>query len=75
MHKLPPLKNLGSSVIINNIKASKDGNTYFTHVGAARKTLKFKTNQTYSHIDVLELLSKLDELWQDSSIKSPIYIS
>ena len=76
MFKLPPLDNKEhNSVNINNVKSNNDGNTYFTHISAARKTLEFKTHHTYSHTDVIELLSKLDHLWQECNNQINEYIS
>ena len=76
MFKLPPLENTSKGIDITLIKPSTDGNTYFTHVGSSRKTLKFKTNQTYSYNEVIELLGKLDILWEEKDDnKSPDYIS
>ena len=64
MFKLPPLENKSNNIDINLIKPATDGNTYFTHIGAGRKTLKFKTCQTYSYNEVIELLGNLDKLWE-----------
>ena len=38
-----------------------------------RKSLVFKTQNTYSFVDVVELLSKLDKLWEDTKISNNYY--
>ena len=77
MFKLPPLENKSNGVNINLIKPTSDGNTYFTHVGSGRKTMMFKTCQTYSYNEVIELLNNLDKLWEcaKDDNKSHNYIS
>ncbi len=69
--KLPPLKTNfnGSELNLNNL-LKKDNKTYYANEQGSRESLVFDTKITYSYADVIELLSKLDKLWEETKSTS-----
>jgi len=72
--RLPPLeqKFKGSELNLSNLVKSNDETTFMNEKGF-RKSLVFKTQNTYSFVDVVELLSKLDKLWEETKISNNYY--
>ena len=66
--KLPPLSDTKkTSINMNQFVKNYDNETCFINPTGERKSLVFKTQISYSYQEVLDLLSKLDGLWQDSA--------
>ena len=67
--RLPPLSDATAtttSINMNQIVKNSDNETCFIKPTGERKSLVFKTQMSYSYQEVLDLLSRLDELWQES---------
>ena len=67
--KLPPLSDATAtttSINMNQIVKNSDNETCFIKPTGERKSLVFKTQISYSYQEVLDLLSKLDNLWEES---------
>lgn len=65
--KLPPLSDATTtSIKMNKIIKTSENDTCFVKPSGERKSLVFKTQISYSYQEVLDLLSKLDNLWQES---------
>ena len=65
--KLPPLPEATTtSIKMNQIIKTSENDTCFIKPSGERKSLVFKTQISYSYQEVLDLLSKLDNLWQES---------
>ena len=65
--KLPPLDNKFKGSELNLSCLIKNNNdTIFINEKGFRKSLIFKTQNTYSFTDVVDMLSKLDKLWEDT---------
>ena len=65
--KLPPLSEATTtSIKMNQIIKTSENDTCFIKPSGERKSLVFKTQISYSYQEVLDLLSKLDNLWQES---------
>ena len=65
--RLPPLEQnfKGSELNLSNLVKNKDETTFMNEKGF-RKSIIFKTQNTYSYADLIELLSKLDKLWEET---------
>ena len=65
--KLPPLHEATTtSINMNQMVKTLDNDTCFIKPTGERKSLVFKTQISYSYQEVLDLLSKLDNLWQEN---------
>ena len=65
--KLPPLSEATTtSINMKQIAKTSDNDTCFIKPTGERKSLVFKTQIAYSYQEVLDLLSKLDGLWEES---------
>ena len=68
--KLPPLSEVKpTSINMNQVVKNSDNDTCFIKPTGERKSLIFKTQISYSYQEVLDLLSKLDNLWEESTSK------
>lgn len=73
--KLPPLnKNFEGSELDLTKLANNNNTTNFINNKGYRLSLSFDTKLTYSYAEVVELLEKLDRLWEDTT-KPPNFIS
>jgi hypothetical protein len=68
--KLPPISEAKStSINMNQIVKNSNNDTCFIKPTGERRSLIFNTQISYSYQEVLDLLSKLDNLWEESTSK------
>ena len=72
--KLPPLKKgfKGSDLDLNGLLKIKE-EVIFENKNCSRKSLIFQKKASYNHIEVIELLEKLDSLWEDNNNRNYDY--
>jgi hypothetical protein len=56
--------------MMNQIVKNTNNETCFLKPSGERKSLVFNTKLTYSYQEVLDLLSKLDKLWEEGILRS-----
>jgi hypothetical protein len=56
--------------MMNQIVKNTNNETCFLKPSGERNSLVFNTTLTYSYQEVLDLLSKLDKLWEEGILRS-----
>ena len=68
---LPPLKNAKTTnIVMSDFIRNNNNKTSFIKSSGIRNTLVFDTKTMYTYEDVIDLLSKLDNLWDNKITKS-----
>jgi len=77
--KLPPLNSVKhTDIVMNQIVKNINNETCFLKPSGERSSLIFDTKLTYSYQEVLDLLAKMDKLWEEGCLSgggNPTYFS